>query len=268
MEGQETILNKILNHRGLWPTILRLILEKMPNKDATRFASASKTAREAIALYRPEIRQVIWYLRHGGRAQALKVQGLTLPDRFNCLSATGHVYGLSQSCKVIARSCLNNGDQWDAKEILKAQRNFLNNGVREAKCFFAWYCLNIDDQQIYSFLSKDGFLACRGLQVRSFFTFFPCVIHQWIIKGQWEKFVNAMSFFTTDEKKNMFDERLDECWGCAGKQGEGSFGFAINRVDDLDDKRFYDYILAILDPEGEPMYNHPMYQRWFQRWKA
>ena len=77
-----------------------------------------------------------------------------------------------------------------------------------------------------------------------------------------------MSFFTTDEKKNMFDDNLDECWDCAGKQGEGSFDFAINRVDDLDDKRFYDYFLAILDPDGEPMYNHPMYQRWFQRWKA
>ena len=50
-----------------------------------------------------------------------------------------------------------------------------------------------------------------------------------------------MSFFTTDEKKNMFDDRLDECWDCAGKQGEGSFDFAINLLWSYAFPRFYIY---------------------------
>jgi len=215
--------------------------------DANSFSMTCKAAREAIKKYRPEVSRLKFYIQHGIRIQALKVQGLTLPDRFGCLSATARIYGLQPSCTQIARICLINGHQTDAMEILNAQQDYLKNGILEANCFFAWYCLNIDDQQVYGFLQKDGFLGPRGLEVRSFITHFPCVIHKWIFTGQWNKFINALNFFTNDEKRRMFDERTDECLRC-GNRYQGSYYFALVRSVNNKDTRFRDYLTRILYP--------------------
>ena len=234
MDCQESIFNNLLNNPGLWPTILKLIMEKMPNSDAKKFAMVNKASREAIKKYRPEIQRIKFYFGMGDSSfHTLLVRRLrlqldrSLPEIFDCLPA----FLEEPLCMKIARLCFNYGNQMDAKEILKAHTDFLKNGTMQARCYFAWYCLNIDDEDVYSFLAKDtmqgkfnltknGFLGTRGLEVRRFFIQFPFLIHQWILKGQRRKSFNALKFFTGTEERHFRERIYYNCWKCERKHFE------------------------------------------------
>ena len=229
MEGESTILNVLLDNPGLWPCVLRLILEKLPNADANNFSMACQDAREAVKIFRPEIRLLKQLIKNGCGFRAL-------PYRMHCSG------GMRATCKRIANISLLYGNQWDAKEIIVAHQAFRQYGLLEARCLYAWYCLNIDDPQKYIFLNMDGPFGFRGLRVRWFFRTYFCQIHRWIIAGEWNKFSNAMTFFTDNEKRYMFERRTEHCWHCGSRREEGSYYFAKAQVD----RRFRDYIGKIL----------------------
>ena len=58
-------MEKIFDNSGLWPCVLRLVLEAMSNNDANNFSMTCKTAKKVIQMYRPEIQQVRILIRNG-----------------------------------------------------------------------------------------------------------------------------------------------------------------------------------------------------------
>ena len=106
--------------------------------------------------------------------------------------------------------------------------------ILQAGCFMAYYCLNINDDHVFSFLSKDigDENGLRRRAVRYFFRLGRnwCRIHQWIVNGHYSKFEHAMSFFTNEEKKNMFHKNMDICYFCSNPKGKNSMFFSESLV--------------------------------------
>ena len=248
-----SIIKRFLDQRGYWPCILKLILEQMKNIDANNFGQTCKSAREAVERFRPEIKQIKNFIRN------IHMNGCgfqALPNRMGCAG------GSQSSCRRIANEVLLFGSQWEAKEILTANKNFLQYGMARTRCYFSWYCFNIDDQVAFSFINRNSinprvliddpttfsFLTTNGinLRARAFFRLYFCLIHQWIIDREWIKFSRALAFFNKNEQKCMLDPSEDKCWCCGHLP---SIDIAL--VQKMrGDQRFYDYIFSLFNPEA------------------
>ena len=229
-------MKKILDNQGLWPCLLRPILDAMSNSNANRFAMTCKTSEKAVNEYRPEIYHVKTLIRNGCGYDAT-------PYRPICSG------GSDAYCIRIAKEMFQDGFKNDIIAILKAEEEFREYGFLQAGCFMAYYCLNINDDHVFSFLRKDidDENGLRRRAVRYFFRLGRnwCRIHQWIINGHYSKFERAMSFFTNEEKKNMFHKNMDICYFCSNPKGKNSMFFAQVQ-NHAGESRFYNYLASIL----------------------
>ena len=229
-------MKKILDNQGLWPCLLRPILDAMSNSNANRFAMTCKTSEKAVNEYRPEIYHLKTLIRNGCGYDAT-------PYRPICSG------GSNAYCIQIAKEAFINGSKADIVATWNAEEDFRSNGFLEAGCFMAYYCININEDTAFAFLSKD-IEDENGLRRRAVRYFFRlainwCKVHQWIINGHYDKFERALSFFKNKEKINFFDNTMDNCYYCVNPKGQNSMYYAQIQNQN-GEKRFYNYITSIL----------------------
>ena len=148
----------------------------------------------------------------------------------------------------VAIEAFASGYAFDSYNIVKAFEAWFIGGQSNTTCFFAFSCMTINmsfNKEMLHPLSEIGD-GKAYLGARTFFRRNWCMIHQAIIKGEWEKFKNSVNLFLPGEQKMLFDEREDKCRNCAhaAQKYQTSLAFAYDIW--TSDRRFYDYLWNIL----------------------